>query len=125
MRTIEDVIRDYKEAEKDSELAPVEGYERVYGFKNQPLRNKLREEYICLLPLDKRVACRLYKTISTKSDFYYEVNGIEDNWDGYFHHRLLLKARNALEIVKSKTGFSDERCADLVLELAETLVFLS
>lgn len=103
-RTIEDVVADYMKAREDTEMMKQPGYERVYIFKNQELRNKLREEYISLLPVEKRLACEFVKYTHEDNRIlfnYYELNnGIEDNWEVYAHKLFLEKSIALLNILK-------------------------
>lgn len=102
-RTIDDVIKDYKEAEKCREVVPIDKSGRIYGYANKDLRESLREEYISLLPEDKRLAIVLMKHSGNLSEMTYEINGIEDNWCSYHHRNYLEKARKALELADYET----------------------
>lgn len=120
MRTIEEIKKDYKVAEKDTEMELQSGYCNIYAYKNQKLRDKLREEYISLLPVNKQLAIFLHKRLCNNShtdqcSFYYEVKGVEDDWTRYAHKEYLKKADKMLEDIKSKEpNKSDEEAFELV-----------
>lgn len=119
MRTIEEIKRDYEIAEKDTEMEVQSGYCNVYGYKNQKLRDTLREEYISLLTINKQLAIFLHKRLchcnhTDQCSFYHEIKGVEDDWTRYAHKEYLKKADKMLEGIKSKEpNKSDEWAFEL------------
>lgn len=120
MRTIEDVKADFAVAQEDTEMVVQPGYTRVYIYKNKELREKLREEYKSMLPVNKQLAIMLHTRLchanhTDQCGFYYEIDGIEDDWTRYTHKTYLEKADNMLKDVKLQVpNKSDEEIFELI-----------
>lgn len=101
MRSIKEVVAEYEEVSKDSALVPKEGYINVFVFKNQSKRDALRKEYISVLPLVKQLAVHIgNKRYNGCLEFSYEIDGIEDDWDGYYHKVAMERAEEMISAVK-------------------------
>lgn len=105
MRTIEDIKREYEKTKENDEM--VQKSERVYGYKNEEKRTKLREEYIKLLPKNQRLAIFLHSKLchSNHADmcsFYYGVRDLQDDWNEFAHKEYLKKSNRALEVIDNE-----------------------
>lgn len=125
MRTLEEIKADFEVAKNDTEMIVAPGYNRVYVYKNRALREKLREEYISVLPVNKQLAIMLHTKLchdnhTDRCSFYYEIKGIEDDWTAYTHKTYLEKADNMLLGVKQQVpDKSDEEIFELVKVMLE------
>lgn len=125
MKAIEEVVARYEEAEKDTELAPMDGYSRVYGYKNHKLREQLREEYVALLPLNQRVAILLHSRLCRDNHtdgcgFFYGVKGLKDDWSEYSHKEYLKKANKLIECLRGY-GISKDKVYQSVIDIMDSL----
>ena len=90
MRTIEEIKRDFE------------------STTDEKLREKLRDEYVKLLPDREHVAIThfsLFCTDKTKIEkFNSGVHGLEDDWNEPIHQEYLVKADKSLEIYEGDCG---------------------
>jgi polyferredoxin len=105
-KEIEEIRKEYELAEKDTEM--VEKSPRVYAYKNAGKRKELREKYVECLPKNKQIAVFLHSKLChhNHTDYcgwYYEINGLDDDWSRSVHEEYLEKADKLLEV----TGNTD------------------
>ena len=101
VRCIEDVLNDFAKAVSHDELVTVYGCTWSKMYKNQELRDNLRQEYISLLPVNQRLA--LYLATCLKDSFMYEMflgefQGIVDIWSAPLHKEFLRRANEILDV---------------------------
>lgn len=97
MRTIDEIIKEYSKLCEDTTMCSMPGYENVYMFRNQPKRDELQREYEDLLPENQRMAILLHEKLckydhTDQCSWYYEIDGIEHDWNRYQHKEYLEKA---------------------------------
>ena len=100
LRTLEDVIRDYKEVCKDSTMCKVG--EGTYDYKNSKERRILEKEYESLLPENERIAILLHNNLchsnhTDRCGWYYEMKGVIHDWSKYQHKQYLEKANKLIQ----------------------------
>lgn len=101
MRTVGEIMTDYKKSRENDSM--VEFEHNCFRFKNEPLRDALREEYIQTLPEDKQFAIWLHKTLCNQNHtdmccFYYEITDFVDNWGRSSHKRYLAMAQKIMSL---------------------------
>lgn len=115
MDNIEQLKIRYDKTRENDDL--VETSPHIWSHRNEPERRKIREEYISLLPKNKKLAIFLHDKLCHCShtdvcSWYYEMHELEDDWDAYEHKNYLDKANKALEVC------SDE---NLIMNLIEAI----
>ena len=95
MRTYEDIIAYFLATKEGDEL--IKKSHNIYGYKNEEKRDELRKEYIQTLPKNKQLAIELHDKLCRSShtdgcSFYYEIDGLNDDWGRYVHSKYLQKA---------------------------------
>ena len=101
MEKIKQLVLDYEKTRENDEIIHIS--ERCYGYKNEEKRREIRNKYIKLLPNDKQLAIFLHSKLchcdhTDQCGFFYEINGLEDNWNGYGHKEYLEKAKKVLKV---------------------------
>lgn len=124
-RTVDKVLKDYAIAIKDSTMIEQPGLSRVYIFKNQGLRDQLRQEYVSLYPADKRLAVHILEMEAKyrgRTEYWYELDGIVDLWNEYLHVAALSRAQALLKCISEVGNFTEEQAYSTAFTLAHILL---
>lgn len=124
-RTVDEILKDYVVATKDSTMIEQPGFSRVYIFKNQGLRDQLRQEYVSLYPADKRLAVHILELEAKyrgRTEFWYELDGIHDLWNEYLHVAALARAQALLKCISEAGDFTEEQAYSTALTVAHILL---
>lgn len=118
MNTIESLKIRYEKTKENDELVQDKNYNHVYVMKNEKERKTIRDEYIKLLPKNKRLAIYLHDKLchSNHTDmcsWYYEIKGLEDDWTSWTHDRYLSKANKALDVCEND---------EIIMNLVEAII---
>lgn len=101
-RTLDDVIKEYEEVSKENTMCSEPNHPNVYRYRNQDRRDELQKEYNSLLPENKRMAILLHKNLclcnhTDMCGWYYEIDGVIHDWEGYTHKEYLEKANKLIQ----------------------------
>lgn len=109
-RSRQQILDDYVEACKHDEMRVAKGYERVYEYTNIEKRNDLREEYIQTLDDEEQIAIKLMRKLERahSAEVNYEISGITDDWNGYFHKKYLNIAKKMFQTAMDKGVMVDD-----------------
>lgn len=104
---IENILKQYEDSKQNDEI--IEVRENCYEYRNEKIRRKLRTEYINLLSEDKKLAIELHKNLchsnhTDQCSWYYEKNGLEDDWNRHEHKKWLDKAKEILKVSDFSTA---------------------
>lgn len=99
-RRKDDIIREYQNLLRDNSM--VEVRPGCWEYANQFKRNQLREEYRSTLSNMEQLAVFLHEHLCSANHtdgcgWYYEIDGIADNWLGWVHKKYLDMAKRIME----------------------------
>lgn len=109
-RSRQEILADYAKACENTEMRLSPGFTRVYEYANTDERKALREEYVRTLDDEKQIAIKLMSKLKGRysEEVYYEIDGIEDNWDAYLHKKYLEIAKNMFKVAMDKGVMADD-----------------
>ena len=105
MRSQEEIRTEYEATKENDEIVLVAN--NISEYKNEQRRRELHKEFVQTLPLNQRIALKLHSATCCNNHtdgcmFYYEVNGLDHDWNGYNHKRYLEKADEILKACQNE-----------------------